>query len=55
LLDADTNPKRLARRVMKLKTSDTSGNSVNRSNAAFGTVTATYDPRIIQFGVKANF
>ena len=31
------------------------GNSVNRSNAAFGTITATYDPRIIQFGVKANF
>ena len=31
------------------------GNSVNRSNAAFGTITATYDPRIIQFGVKFNF
>ena len=31
------------------------GNSVNRSNAAFGTITAAYDPRIIQFGVKANF
>ncbi len=31
------------------------GNSVNRSNAAFGTITATYDPRIIQFGLKANF
>ena len=27
----------------------------NRSNAAFGTITATYDPRIIQFGLKLNF
>ena len=32
-----------------------SGNSVNASNAAFGTITATYDPRIIQFGLKLNF
>jgi hypothetical protein len=31
------------------------GNSVNASNAAFGTLTATYDPRIIQFGVKVNY
>jgi len=27
----------------------------NRSSAAFGTITATYDPRIIQFGLKFNF
>jgi hypothetical protein len=27
----------------------------NRSSAAFGTITSTYDPRIIQFGVKLNF
>jgi hypothetical protein len=27
----------------------------NRSAAAFGTITATYDPRIIQFGLKFNF
>ncbi len=27
----------------------------NRSSAAFGTITATYDPRIIQFGLKLNF
>jgi hypothetical protein len=26
-----------------------------RSSAAFGTITATYDPRIIQFGLKLNF
>lgn len=31
------------------------GNSVNASNAAFGTITATYDPRIIQFALKLNF
>ena len=31
------------------------GNSVNASNAAFGTITATYDPRIIQFGLKLEF
>jgi hypothetical protein len=31
------------------------GNSVNASNAAFGTLTATYDPRIIQFGVKVSY
>lgn len=27
----------------------------NRSSAAFGTITQTYDPRIIQFGLKLNF
>jgi hypothetical protein len=27
----------------------------NRSSNAFGTITSTYDPRIIQFGVRANF
>ncbi len=27
----------------------------NRSSAGFGTITATYDPRIIQFGLKLNF
>jgi hypothetical protein len=27
----------------------------NRSSGAFGTITATYDPRIIQFGFKASF
>ncbi len=27
----------------------------NRSNAAYGTITTTYDPRIIQFGLKVNF
>ncbi len=27
----------------------------NRSAGAFGTITATYDPRIIQFGLKLNF
>ena len=27
----------------------------NRSSDAFGTITATYDPRIIQFGVRASF
>jgi hypothetical protein len=27
----------------------------NRSSNAFGTITATYDPRIIQFGLKLNF
>jgi len=27
----------------------------NRSAAAYGTITATYDPRIIQFGFKASF
>ncbi len=27
----------------------------NRSAAAFGTITQTYDPRIIQFGLKFNF
>jgi hypothetical protein len=27
----------------------------NISQAAFGTITATYDPRIIQFGLKLNF
>jgi hypothetical protein len=32
-----------------------SGNSVNASNAAFGTITATYDPRIIQFGLKFSY
>jgi hypothetical protein len=26
-----------------------------RTNAAYGTITATYDPRIIQFGLKVNF
>ncbi len=31
------------------------GNGVNASNAAFGIVTSTYDPRIIQFGFKVNF
>jgi hypothetical protein len=32
-----------------------SGNSVNASNAAFGTITQTYDPRIIQFALKFNY
>jgi hypothetical protein len=27
----------------------------NRSAAAFGTITQTYDPRIVQVGVKVNF
>ena len=27
----------------------------NRSAAAFGTITSTYDPRIIQLGLKVNF
>jgi hypothetical protein len=27
----------------------------NRSSGAFGTITSTYDPRIIQFGFKASF
>jgi hypothetical protein len=27
----------------------------NRSSAAFGTITSTYDPRIIQLGLKVNF
>lgn len=27
----------------------------NRSSGAYGTITATYDPRIIQFGFKASF
>ena len=27
----------------------------NRSSAAFGTITSTYDPRIIQLGMKVNF
>jgi hypothetical protein len=27
----------------------------NRSSAAFGTITATYDPRQIQFGVKVTY
>ena len=27
----------------------------NRSAAAYGTIRATYDPRIIQFGFKASF
>ncbi len=27
----------------------------NRSSAAFGTITSTYDPRIIQVGLKMNF
>jgi hypothetical protein len=29
--------------------------NANISNANFGTITATYDPRIIQFGLKLNF
>jgi hypothetical protein len=32
-----------------------SGNSINRSQASFGTLTATYDPRIIQLAVKFNY
>jgi hypothetical protein len=32
-----------------------SGNSLNRSQASFGTITATYDPRIIQFALKFNY
>jgi hypothetical protein len=32
-----------------------SGNSVNRSNAAFGTLTQTYDPRQMQLGLKMTF
>ncbi|MGE3274994.1 MAG: carboxypeptidase regulatory-like domain-containing protein [Vicinamibacterales bacterium] len=27
----------------------------NRSSGAFGTITSTYDPRIVQFGVKVGF
>lgn len=27
----------------------------NRSSAAFGTITSTFDPRLIQFGLKLNF
>jgi hypothetical protein len=27
----------------------------NRSNAAYGTITASYDPRIVQFGLKVAF
>ena len=27
----------------------------NRSSNAFGTITSSYDPRIIQFGVRASF
>ena len=27
----------------------------NRSAAGFGTITATYDPRILQIGIKATF
>jgi hypothetical protein len=27
----------------------------NRSAAGFGTITSTYDPRIIQLGMKVNF
>jgi hypothetical protein len=27
----------------------------NRSNANFGTVTQTYDPRQLQLGIKVNF
>jgi hypothetical protein len=29
--------------------------NANRSAANYGTITATYDPRIIQFGLKVNF
>jgi len=32
-----------------------SGNSINRSQASFGTITQTYDPRIIQFALKFNY
>ena len=32
-----------------------SGNSINRSQASFGTITQTYDPRIIQFALKLNY
>lgn len=27
----------------------------NRSSVAFGTITSTYDPRVIQLGLKVNF
>jgi len=29
--------------------------TANRSSAAFGTITATYDPRLVQLGMKLNF
>jgi hypothetical protein len=29
--------------------------NANRSSAAFGTITATYDPRQIQFGLKLSY